>query len=451
MVDWHGSGGGSGAADPSWSGRYFSYGGRVIPVMAPTDARTGSAELAGRRSLAEARLADGIELPDPDTEEWRYSRISDLDLDAWAAAPADAGAPVPAEVTELLGSFGHLAGAVVLVDGAVVATRLDERSAAAGVHLGAAVDAEGGVAALGSVIGEGPDVLTTLNDARATDPVFVDIPRGVVVDAPIVIVDWVSSGGIAVHPRTVVRLGEDAQATVLEWRGSAELPALALPVTELSVARAARLRYGVVQLRGGSMWELATTSALVAQDASLSVAQAALGAEYGRSRVDCRLTGRGATGDLDAVYFARGTQTLDHRTFQLHDAPDTNSNLLFKGVVDDDARSVYTGLIRVEKDARGTNAFQTNRNLKLSDRAWAESVPNLEIETNDVRCSHASTVGPIEEDQRFYLESRGVPTEIAERLIVAGFLDEVLERFPVPAAAARISAEIARRLLGGGA
>ena len=119
MVDWHGSGGGSGAADPSWSGRYFSYGGRVIPVMAPTDARTGSAELAGRRSLAEARLADGIELPDPDTEEWRYSRISDLDLDAWAAAPADAGAPVPAEVTELLGSFGHLAGAVVLVDGEV--------------------------------------------------------------------------------------------------------------------------------------------------------------------------------------------------------------------------------------------------------------------------------------------------------------------------------------------
>ena len=141
----------------------------------------------------------------------------------------------------------------------------------------------------------------------------------------------------------------------------------------------------------------------------------------------------------------------DYRTFQLHDAPDTTSNLLFKGAVDDDARSVYTGLIRVEREARGTNAFQTNRNLKLSDRAWAESVPNLEIETNDVRCSHASTVGPIDEDQRFYLESRGVPTEIAERLIVAGFFDEVLERLPVDSVADLVTAAIARRLDAEGA
>ena len=118
---------------------------------------------------------------------------------------------------------------------------------------------------------------------------------------------------------------------------------------------------------------------------------------------------------------------LDFRTFQDHAAPDTTSNLLFKGAVGDQAASVYTGLIQVEKNARGTNAFQTNRNLKLSDDAWAESVPNLEIENNDVHCSHASTVGPIDEDQRFYLESRGVPPEVAERLIVAGFFDEVLE------------------------
>ena len=120
-------------------------------------------------------------------------------------------------------------------------------------------------------------------------------------------------------------------------------------------------------------------------------------------------SGRGATGDLLAVYFGEGDQTLDFRTFQDHDAPDTTSNLLFKGAVGGHSRSVYTGLIQVEKEARGTNAFQTNRNLKLSDHAWAESVPNLEIENNDVHCSHASTVGPVDEEQRFYLESRGVP------------------------------------------
>jgi len=146
------------------------------------------------------------------------------------------------------------------------------------------------------------------------------------------------------------------------------------------------------------------------------------------------------------VYLGNDSQTLDFRTFQKHDAPDTNSNLLFKGAVDGNSRSVYTGLIRVEKEARGTNAFQTNRNLKLSDTAWAESVPNLEIETNDVKCSHASTVGPVDEEQVFYLESRGVPTEVAQRLIVSGFFDEVLEEFPIPAAVALIATAIDDRL-----
>src|SRR3954462_4501703 len=123
---------------------------------------------------------------------------------------------------------------------------------------------------------------------------------------------------------------------------------------------------------------------------------------------------------------------LDFRTFQDHASPDTTSNLLFKGAVGGHSRSVYTGMIRVRPTARGTNAFQTNRNIKLSEHAWAESVPNLEIENNDVRCSHASAVGPIDENQLFYLESRGVPPWIAERLIVTGFFDEVLEQLPVP-------------------
>jgi Fe-S cluster assembly protein SufD len=122
----------------------------------------------------------------------------------------------------------------------------------------------------------------------------------------------------------------------------------------------------------------------------------------------------------------------DFRTIQDHAAPNTTSDLLFKGAVSDEARSVYSGLIRVRKEARGTNAFQTNRNLVLTEGAHADSVPNLEIEENDVRCSHASAVGPIDEDQRYYLESRGVPPEVADRLIVLGFFDEIVERSPVP-------------------
>jgi Fe-S cluster assembly protein SufD len=122
--------------------------------------------------------------------------------------------------------------------------------------------------------------------------------------------------------------------------------------------------------------------------------------------------------------------------------------LLFKGAVEDHARSVYTGLIRVAKEAVGTNAFQTNRNLVLSEGASAESVPNLEIETNQVQCSHASAVGPIDEEQRFYLESRGVPTEVADRLIVLGFFGEVLERLPVPALSGRLRDAVADKLAG---
>jgi Fe-S cluster assembly protein SufD len=150
-----------------------------------------------------------------------------------------------------------------------------------------------------------------------------------------------------------------------------------------------------------------------------------------------------------AVYFGAGTGMHDFRTLQDHAAPQTTSDLLFKGAVRDTAKGVYSGLIRVRKEAPGTNAFQTNRNLVLSEGAGAESVPNLEIETNDVRCSHASAVGPIDEEQRYYLESRGVPPEVAERLIVLGFFNEVVERLPSAPLAGRLRERLAVRLGGG--
>jgi Fe-S cluster assembly protein SufD len=127
-------------------------------------------------------------------------------------------------------------------------------------------------------------------------------------------------------------------------------------------------------------------------------------------------------------------------------APNTTSNLLFKGVVQGTSHAVWSGLIHIGKEAAGVNAFQTNRNVKLSDGAWAESVPNLEIENNDVHCSHASAVGPVDPDSLFYLESRGVPPAAAERLIVMGFFEEVLQKLPVPGVVAPLRAEVARKL-----
>lgn len=402
--------------------------------------------LVNRRSAA-PNAAEFV-MPSTDEEVWRYSRVADLQLSDWSVV-SERSEGVPAEAVTLLESLGHLAGAVVVRNGAVVAARLDDALVAKGVYVGSLVDAPNAESALGVVADGGPDVFGRLNDANFLDGVLVDIPAGVTVDAPIAIVDWIDLDGSAVYPRVVVRVGADADVRVLDWHGSTDVAAFVSPLVELDVDRAGRLSYGNVQLRGPRVWQIASQVSRVLNDGTLTSSHAGLGCDYGRMRTDCRLVGRGATGDLSAVYFGHDSQTLDFRTFQKHDAPDTNSNLLFKGAVGGHSRSVYTGLIRVEKDARGTNAFQTNRNLKLSDTAWAESVPNLEIETNDVKCSHASTVGPVDEEQVFYLESRGVPTEIAERLIVAGFFDEVLEEFPVAAAVPLIAAAIDERLDAG--
>jgi Fe-S cluster assembly protein SufD len=227
---------------------------------------------------------------------------------------------------------------------------------------------------------------------------------------------------------------------------SGDDPALVVPVVELAASPAARVAYLAVQQLGRATWQIGSVVARGESAASVHASLAGLGGDYARVRTDCLLTGRGASGTITALYFGDGEQMLDFRTFQDHAAPDTSSNLLFKGAVDDASASVYTGLIRVRKGARGTNALQTNRNIKLSDAAWAESVPNLEIENNDVRCKHESAVSPIDADQRFYLESRGVPPEVAERLVVQGFFREVFDQLAVPEVSETLNAAVAAKL-----
>ena len=380
--------------------------------------------------------------PTSAAEEWRYSAISDFDLDSYSLA---GGAPegLTTPIAQGLGGTdgaqggaGHAdatdgtAVAVVdVADGRVVASRGVEELAARGVFVGPLMAADG-AELLGSVSDAAGDYFTLLNDAFVHTPVVVDVPAGVAVEAPIVVRHHACASGGASFPRLIVRVGRGAQATVLDVQLSAGA-ALVVPVVELDVGPAANLGYLNLQQHDRRAWQIAAHTARVERDSALVAASVALGGGYARTRSDTRLVGRGASGDLLSAYFGAGNQILDFRTFQDHAAPDTTSNLLYKGAVGDSARSVYTGLIRVRPNARGTNAFQTNRNLKLSDDAWAESVPNLEIENNDVRCSHASAVGPVDPDQVFYLESRGVPTPVAERLIVAGFFDEVIDALPV--------------------
>jgi Fe-S cluster assembly protein SufD len=385
-------------------------------------------------------------LPTTDEEVWRYSRVDELDLDEFTPVTARPPATdMPAGARRVLEGLPERSGAAVVHNGFVMHLELDDGLIEQGVQLRPIDEVPEGEELLGRA-GAPVDVFAELNEGFTPQPLLLHVPDGVTVPLPIVVVDWIDVDDAAVFPRLVVHVGANAELRVVDWHGSDDVVALAVPVVELTAEREGRLHYVNVQERGPRVWQVASHLSRGDSQASLNHAQVGLGGDYARTRADCRLAGRGASGNLSAVYFGERDQMLDFRTFQAHDAPDTTSNLLFKGAVGDTSRAVYTGLIRVGKDARGTNAFQTNRNLKLSDGAWAESVPNLEIENNDVRCSHASTVGPVDEDQRFYLESRGVPTGVAERLIVAGFFAEVLDALPVPALVPALEAKIDERL-----
>ena len=390
--------------------------------------------LRARRAAAVQRFA-ATALPSEEEEVWRYSRISQLDLDHYAPAGGDGSAgSVPPELQPVLDAIGQWSVLVLLRDGAVTVVDSDDR-----------VSLEAREELLGATGGEA-DAFTALNEAFVREPVFVTVPEGVFVERPIVILHWVERDSVAVLPRTIVDAGRGSEATVVEVLASPDVDALVAPVVELQLAEAANLRYVGIQNFGRRVWQVGYHTSRVARDATLHSANVVLGGDYARVRTDSKLVGQGANSNLLAVYFGDGDQMHDFRTLQDHEGPKSTSDLLFKGAVAGHAQSVYSGLIRVRKGAAGTNAFQTNRNLVLTEGAHADSVPNLEIEENDVRCSHASAVGPIDEDQRYYLESRGVPTEVAERLIVLGFFEEIFERTPVPGLRELLRGAVAAKL-----
>ncbi|MEY2966845.1 MAG: hypothetical protein RLY50_895 [Actinomycetota bacterium] len=347
-------------------------------------------------------------MPSTEEEIWRYSRIGELSLADFVPGRA--------------------------------------RTETIGADPVRATDRRGGL-----VMSSPADVFAEMNLA-ADDEITLVVPRGVVVENVVEIVHTVDADGSLVTPRLVIDAGENSEITVVERFVSPDgVRALVVPVLEVRADRAARVNYVGINELGVRTWQIGHQASSGARDSMTRLNTVALGGDYARVRAEARLVEQGASAQQLALYFASGSQMHDFRTLQIHDAPRTHSDLLFKGAVGGSARSVYTGLIRIAKNAAHSEAFQTNRNLTLGEGAWAESVPNLEIETNEVRCSHASTVGSIEEEHRFYLESRGVPPEVAERLIVMGFFNDVLDRLPrgvdtAPlrdAVAAKLAAEFA--------
>ncbi|NNE94418.1 MAG: SufD family Fe-S cluster assembly protein [Acidimicrobiales bacterium] len=389
-----------------------------------------------RRDAVERAASAG--LPDTTSEVWRYSPIADLDLDALdiVTEPPSAELATPDHLAEALDGLSA-AATVTVADGFVVSVQVADGWEAKGLQVEA-------VPIKRYEPADGSHLFDHLHAGFAPDGVLVKVADNVAITDPIVIRSHLNRG-VAGFTSVKVHAGPGSEVTIFEYQSS-DGDGLIVPMTQFHVEREATVNHAVVQDLDHQTWQIGRVVSTVGDHATLNSSLIAFGGKYARLRTDSDLAGRGAKGELVGAYFADGDQILDYRTFQQHIAPDTLSDLLFKGTVDDSAGSVYTGMIHIHPEGAGSNAFQTNRNIKLGDDAWAWSVPNLEIENNDVRCSHASTVSPVDPDQRFYLHSRGVAPTVADRLIVAGFFEEALKRVAVPAAAQMARSLIAAKL-----
>jgi Fe-S cluster assembly protein SufD len=408
----------------------------------------GPSWLEQRRKTALARLGE-LTAPTADSADvWRYSPIDQLDLDAFRpAAP-----PAEGDVAGIHGLAEELSRGPRIVVGNGTVRSVERAGLPSSVGLGPAAALASAPESLGTLAG-GNDFFVALNDSFLPDAVVLEIPPGVVLEEAIAIVHLVGPGtpdgpGPTVFPRTLVHVGENAEAKVVEVFAGGGGPgrSLVVPVGELVVEDRGRLSYVMVQDLGPSSWHLARLNASVGRDGTLRSFTAGLGGAYDRCRLDASALGEGGSTEVTSVYLGSGDQVHDVRTMQDHAAPRTTSDLLCKGAVAERSNSIYSGLIRVRNGAVRSDAMQTNHNLVLDESAHAYSLPILDIEENDVRCSHASSVGPVSEDQRYYLESRGLSPEVAERLIVLGFFDDIVERAPIGPARTALRSSIGRRL-----
>jgi Fe-S cluster assembly protein SufD len=282
---------------------------------------------------------------------------------------------------------------------------------------------------LGTLVGHN-EKFAAHNAALWKHGLLVVIPKGVVVEQPLYVRITNSVDNGSVFFRLVVVAEEGSHATLIEEYTSVspELSGYSNAVAELFVEQAAKLEYVSLQSYSTETWHFATHHASVGRDAELDWVAGGFGSKKGKTRIQNDLAGPGATSRVTGAYFADGDQHLDYDTFQEHIAPSTTSDFAFKGALNDSASTVWRGMIRVEKDAQKTNAYQENRNLMLSKQAHADSIPGLEILANDVRCTHGATLGQVDREQLFYLMARGLSRAEAERLIVRGFFQDILDR-----------------------
>jgi Fe-S cluster assembly protein SufD len=356
-----------------------------------------------------------LPLPTTKDEHWRFTDLAGFDPDAWAANGAKTNAAPPTMLELDAAGVAYTGEAGIEIVSAPAGIRFERLSEEHEL--------------LYSLVGW-DEKFAAHNAALWENGLLVHVPKGVELDKPLYIRIANAVDGGSLFWRLLVVAEPESRFTLIEEYVSAvpELQAYTNAAVEIVVQQGAKVEYVSVQNLSRGTWHFGSHHARVERDAELDWVTGGFGSAKGKVWIRNDLAGQGATSRVTGAYFADGTQHLDYDTFQEHIAPSTTSDFAFKGALRDTARAVWRGMIRVEEGAQKTNAYQENRNLLLSKSAHADSIPGLEIMANDVRCTHGATLGQVDREQLFYLMTRGLTRAEAERLIVRGFFQDVLDR-----------------------
>lgn len=389
----------------------------------------GEPEWLTRQRVRAWRIFEGSPLPSTQ-EIWRKVDLTHLGIDDFALTSGTAlPAATPASeanngviYTRDAGLAGQSLDTALAAKGVVFTTLQDavrDHPNLVKLYLESALPAEG-------------SKFDALNAALWTGGTFLYVPRDVEASLPLRAISHVTRTGELILPRLLLIAEENASVALVEDFESETLasPSLSIPVAEIVMMPGSKVRHVVLQRWGRNFTHLAHQRALVGDNAFLHSLSIGLGSRVSKTNMESGLVGRGGGSELLGIFLGDESQQFDANTYQEHIAPDTYSNLLYKAALRDASSSNYYGVIHIRPNAQRSNAYQADRNLLLGEDAKADSVPVLEIEANDVKCTHGAAVGPVDEELKFYLTSRAIPPDIAEQLIVFGFFHEVLDRFP---------------------
>lgn len=427
----------------------FNFSRDMVPTWA--NGKPQPSFLSNYRELA-WQAFEKLELPTTREEAWRRTDITKLATDSFILATnQDGSSEVPQDLLMPLAGDGH-GGQIVLTD-KDSEIFLEKELVDSGViftDFKTAADSYPEILekVLGSLVKVDEDKFSAMAAALSGRGVLLYIPKGVHVEQPLHSVIWSSGVGKAYFSHLLVYLEEQAAATYVHEYASPTEDGQSMHsgIVEIFVGPAANLKFVEFQSWGENVWHFSHERANVERDGNLDWIFGAVGSQLTKNFTEINLVGRGSTGKMSGFYFTDKKQHLDHDTQQNHLAPNTTSDLLFKGALKDNSRSVWQGMIYVAPGAQKTDGYQHNPNLLLSDGARADSIPGLEIMADDVRCTHGSTVGKIDPVEVFYLNSRGIPTDEAERLIVEGFFDPIMQRIPFEGVRERLQQAIVDKL-----